>query len=78
MREAQQSSLRNCDPREQQQISVGRPWPSTFDLLPEGEHDSIHYRTANLRSRAPSLAHASARRVDRHIGGHCHHVPTAL
>lgn len=77
-REAQQSSLRSGDPRKQQQISVGRPWPSSFDLLPEGDHDSIHYRITNLRSRKPSLAHASAVRVARYICGRCHHVPTAL
>lgn len=68
MREAvQQPSLRNCDPREQQQIGVGRAWPSIFNLLTEGDNDTAHYGIANLRSRKPSLAHASAIRIDRGI-----------
>jgi hypothetical protein len=73
----QQSSLRNCDPREQQQIGVGRPRTSTFNLLPEGDNDSAHYRIANLPSRKPSLAHASAGRIDRGIQDRCHSAPTA-
>jgi hypothetical protein len=78
MREAaQQSSLGNCNPREQQQIGVGRPWPSIFNLLPEGDNDSTLYRIANLCSRKPSLAHASAVRVDRGFCGRCHSVSTA-